>query len=49
MTEKVSTELRQICRIITETVEVEKIYLFGSHAYGTVSSTHLTLPTTPYV
>lgn len=35
MTEKVSTELRQICRIITETVEVEKIYLFGSHAYGT--------------
>ena len=35
MTEKVSAELRQICRIITETVEVEKIYLFGSHAYGT--------------
>ena len=26
MTEKVSAELRQICRIITETVEVEKIY-----------------------
>lgn len=35
MTEKVSVELREICRIITETVEVERIYLFGSYAYGT--------------
>lgn len=35
MTEKVSVELREICRIITETVETERIYLFGSYAYGT--------------
>lgn len=35
MTEKVSADLREICRIIVETVETEKIYLFGSFAYGT--------------
>lgn len=35
MTEKASVELQEICRIITETVEVEEIYLFGSYAYGT--------------
>ena len=35
MTEKVSAELNQICKIIGDTVDVEKIFLFGSHAYGT--------------
>ena len=34
MTSQVKEELFNICRIIDETVEVEKIYLFGSHAYG---------------
>lgn len=28
-------DLSNICHIITETLEVEKIYLFGSYAYGT--------------
>lgn len=35
MTEKASADLGEICRIIAETVEVERIYLFGSFAYGT--------------
>ena len=35
MTEAVQNQLDTICRIIRETVDVEKIYLFGSYAYGT--------------
>lgn len=35
MTVKAREDLTCICRIIGETVDAEKIYLFGSHAYGT--------------
>jgi len=35
MTVKIKEDLTGICRIINETVDAEKIYLFGSHAYGT--------------
>ena len=35
MTVKVKEELSHICQIIAETVDAEKIYLFGSYAYGT--------------
>ena len=35
MTETVKNELSDICRIIDATADTEKIYLFGSHAYGT--------------
>ncbi len=35
MTEKAKTDLSMICNIIDKTVEPEKIYLFGSYAYGT--------------
>ena len=35
MTESVKNELSDICRIIDKTVDTEKIYLFGSYAYGT--------------
>ena len=35
MTESVKNELSEICRIIDDTVDTEKIYLFGSYAYGT--------------
>lgn len=35
MTGKVQERLSQICKIIEETVDTEKIYLFGSYAYGT--------------
>ena len=35
MTEKANADLNQICQIISDTVDVEKIFLFGSHAYGT--------------
>ena len=35
MTESVKNELSNICRIIDDTVDTEKIYLFGSYAYGT--------------
>lgn len=35
MTEAVREQLDTVCRIIRETVEAEKIYLFGSYAYGT--------------
>ena len=35
MTETVREQLDTICRVIRETVETEKIYLFGSYAYGT--------------
>ena len=35
MTESVKNELSDICRIIDATVDTEKIYLFGSYAYGT--------------
>lgn len=35
MTAKVREYLAGICRIIDETVEAERIYLFGSYAYGT--------------
>lgn len=34
MTAKANEELSRICRIIDQTVDVEKIYLFGSYAYG---------------
>ena len=37
MTVKVKEELSHICQIIAETVDAEKIYLFGSYAYGTPS------------
>ena len=35
MTAKAGEDLRRICRLIDETLEAEKIYLFGSYAYGT--------------
>lgn len=35
MTEKVKAKLSDICRVIEETIDTEKIYLFGSYAYGT--------------
>ncbi|MDO4552349.1 MAG: nucleotidyltransferase domain-containing protein [Bacillota bacterium] len=35
MTTGTKEYLSDICRIIDKTVDVEKIYLFGSHAYGT--------------
>ena len=38
MTESVKNELSDICRIIDATVDTEKIYLFGSYAYGRVAS-----------
>ena len=34
MTAGVQEELDGICRIVRETVDTERIYLFGSHAYG---------------
>ena len=37
MTAKAKEELSHICQIIAETVDTEKIYLFGSYAYGTPS------------
>ena len=33
-TESLQTELEPVCRVITETVKAEAIYLFGSRAYG---------------
>ena len=38
MTESVKNELSDICRIIDATVDTEKIYLFGSYAYGTIKT-----------
>lgn len=35
MTESVKNELSDICKIIDGAVDAEKIYLFGSYAYGT--------------
>lgn len=35
MTGKAREELSNICRVIDKTVDVERIYLFGSYAYGT--------------
>ena len=32
--ESLQKELEPVCRIITETVKAEAIYLFGSRAYG---------------
>ena len=34
-TESLQKELEPMCRVITETVKAEAIYLFGSRAYGT--------------
>lgn len=34
-TESLQNELEPVCRVITETVKAEAIYLFGSRAYGT--------------
>ena len=34
-TESLQTELEPVCRVITETVKAEAVYLFGSRAYGT--------------
>ena len=34
MTSKTKTELNEICRIIVDTIQTNKIYLFGSYAYG---------------
>lgn len=33
-TESLQKELEPVCRVITETVKAEAIYLFGSRAYG---------------
>lgn len=33
--ESLQNELEPVCRVITETVKAEAIYLFGSRAYGT--------------
>ena len=33
-TESLQKELEPMCRVITETVKAEAIYLFGSRAYG---------------
>ena len=33
-TESLLKELEPVCRVITETVKAEAIYLFGSRAYG---------------
>lgn len=33
-TESLQNELEPMCRVITETVKAEAIYLFGSRAYG---------------
>lgn len=33
--ESLQKELEPVCRVITETVKAEAIYLFGSRAYGT--------------
>ena len=33
-TESLQNELEPVCRVITETVKAEAIYLFGSRAYG---------------
>ena len=38
MTVKVKEELSHICQIIAETVDAEKIYLFGSYARGDMTS-----------
>lgn len=35
MTTKTKADMLGICKTIDKTVDVEKIYLFGSHAYGT--------------
>lgn len=35
MTEAVKRELETICAVIQNTLDTEKIYLFGSYAYGT--------------
>lgn len=35
MTTQAREDLAKICQIISETLNVERIYLFGSHAYGT--------------
>ena len=34
MTSKTKTELNEICRIIVDTIQTNRIYLFGSYAYG---------------
>lgn len=34
MAVQIREDLTNICRIISETLDVERIYLFGSHAYG---------------
>ena len=33
-TESLQKELEPVCRVITETVKAEAIYLFGSRAYA---------------
>ena len=38
MTDQSSKYLSGVCQVIDRTVDVEKIYLFGSHAYGTPNS-----------
>lgn len=35
MMAKTQADMLGICQIIDKTIDVEKIYLFGSHAYGT--------------
>ena len=38
MTGKVKSELNSLCRVISDTVDVNRIYLFGSYANGTSNS-----------
>ena len=39
MVNQLEEDLTGICQVIDQTVDVEKIYLFGSFAYGTPTST----------
>ena len=39
MVNQLEENLTGICQIIDQAVDVEKIYLFGSFAYGTPTST----------
>ena len=40
-------KLKQICRVIHQTVDTEKIYLFGSYAYGVPTQNSCLLYTSP--
>ena len=38
MTNRTKEELNILCQVINDTVDVNRIYLFGSYAYGTPNS-----------